>query len=155
MLAIRHRGLVVFTAANPAIPAGGFIGESKVAILEGLSKSRDRVARSELIAGSLSEIAKRDRIHTWLQRERLSLPIVLKPNEGQRGSGVVIAKSSDELHAYLRQSTWTRSSRNMCRASSLACSIAGSRRRHAAGSSLSPRSDCRSSLEMATGRSSA
>ena len=105
VLAIRHRSLVVFTGANPAIPAGGFIGESKAAILEGLSRSRDRVARSELIAGSLSEIAKRDRIHTWLQRERLSLPIVLKPNEGQRGSGVVIAKSSDELHAYLRQST--------------------------------------------------
>src|SRR5678815_4109649 len=46
--AIRHRSLVVFTGANPAIPAGGFIGESKIAILEGLWKSRDRVARSEL-----------------------------------------------------------------------------------------------------------
>ena len=74
------------------------------------------------------------RIHTWLQRERLSLPIVLKPNEGQRGSGVVIAKSSDELHAYLRQSTVDTIPRNMCRASSLACSIAASRQRHGARS---------------------
>lgn len=104
VLAIRHRSLVVFTGANPAIPASGFIGESKVAILEGLSRSH-RVARSELIAGSLSEMAKHDRVHAWLERERLSLPIVLKPNEGQRGSGVVIAKSSDELHACLRHST--------------------------------------------------
>ena len=32
-LAIRHRGLTVFTAANPGIEAGGFIGESKTAIL--------------------------------------------------------------------------------------------------------------------------
>ncbi len=29
LLAIRHRSLTVFTCANPAIPAGGFVGESK------------------------------------------------------------------------------------------------------------------------------
>ena len=104
VLAIRHRSLVAFTAANPAMPAGGFIGESKIAILEGLSTSRDRVARSELIAGSLSVSAKRDRVRLWLQRERLSLPVVLKPNEGQRGSGVVVAGSFDELQAYLHRS---------------------------------------------------
>ena len=48
VLAIRYRNLVTFTAANPAILAGGFVGESKIAILNGLSESRERVARSEL-----------------------------------------------------------------------------------------------------------
>lgn len=104
VLAIKHRSLVAFTAANPAIPAGGFIGESKFAILEGLSHSRDRVARSELISGSLSEYAKREHVRAFLRREGLSLPVVLKPNEGQRGSGVVVARSFDELDEYLRQS---------------------------------------------------
>ncbi|HVS09577.1 MAG TPA: alpha/beta fold hydrolase [Planctomycetota bacterium] len=33
-LGVRHRGLAVFTAANPALPAGGFVGESKARILE-------------------------------------------------------------------------------------------------------------------------
>ena len=32
-LAFRHRSLTLFTAVNPAIPAGGFIGESKFEIL--------------------------------------------------------------------------------------------------------------------------
>ena len=103
-LAVRHRSLVTFTAANPAIPASGFIGESKIAILDGLSKSRDRVARSEFIASSLPFSERCVRASAFMQRERLALPIVLKPNEGQRGSGVVVAKTLEELHAYLHRS---------------------------------------------------
>ena len=38
MLAVRHRGLLVFTAANPAIEDGGVVGESKSAILAGLAE---------------------------------------------------------------------------------------------------------------------
>jgi hypothetical protein len=103
-LAIRHRSLVAFTAANPAIPAGGFIGESKFAILDGLSKSRDRIARSELIAGCRPGREKLEQVRAFMRRERLSLPVVLKPNDGQRGSGVVVAWSHDELRAWLRRS---------------------------------------------------
>ena len=33
-LGVRHRGLTVFTAANPAMPAGGVIGESKIEVGE-------------------------------------------------------------------------------------------------------------------------
>ena len=29
-LALKHRGLTLFTCANPAIPEGGFVGESKM-----------------------------------------------------------------------------------------------------------------------------
>jgi hypothetical protein len=101
VLAFRHRSLVVFTAANPAILAGGFVGESKIDILKGLSKSEGRVARSALIASSLSAQAKLDMAQDFLRRERVSLPVVLKPNEGQRGSGVVIARSPGQLSAYL------------------------------------------------------
>jgi RimK-like ATP-grasp domain len=104
VLAIKHRSLLVFTAANPAILAGGVIGESKIDILKGLVDSAIRVARSALIEGSLSASAKRDRAQAFLRRERLSLPIVLKPNEGQRGSGVVVARSFEQLHGYLDRS---------------------------------------------------
>ncbi|MFY9556109.1 MAG: alpha/beta fold hydrolase, partial [Blastocatellia bacterium] len=45
-LALKHRSLTVFTSANPAMPAGGFIGESKLEILRGLSRSNGLVARS-------------------------------------------------------------------------------------------------------------
>ena len=38
-LGIKNGGLNVFTCANPAIPAGGFVGESKKEILDGLKNS--------------------------------------------------------------------------------------------------------------------
>jgi hypothetical protein len=101
VLAIRHRSLVAFTAANPAIPASGFIGESKIDILRGLSRSADRIARSAIIAGAVPTVVKRQQVDAFMQRAGISLPIVLKPNAGQRGSGVVVARSSDQLDAYL------------------------------------------------------
>jgi hypothetical protein len=44
---------------------------------------------------------KRQLVDAFMQREGLSFPVVLKPNAGQRGSGVVIARSDAELAAYL------------------------------------------------------
>mgnify|MGYP003694703213 CR=1 FL=1 len=41
-LGVRHRGLTLFTAANPGIEAGGFINESKAAILTALAGRRGR-----------------------------------------------------------------------------------------------------------------
>ena len=100
-LAIRHRSVTAFTAANPAIPAGGFIGESKIDILRGLSRSADRIARSAWFAGSLPTIVKRQLVDAFMERDGVALPVVLKPNVGQRGSGVVIARSDEELDEYL------------------------------------------------------
>jgi len=37
LLGLRHRSLTLFTAANPGIPDGGFVGESKAAILGALA----------------------------------------------------------------------------------------------------------------------
>lgn len=42
-LGLRFRNLTLFTAANPSLPAGGFVGESKSDILDGLPA--DAVAR--------------------------------------------------------------------------------------------------------------
>ena len=100
-LAAKHRSLVVFTAANPAILAGGVVGESKIAILRGLGRSGHGVARSDLIASDLPAPVRRERANEFLQRHHLSLPVVLKPNEGQRGSGVVVARTREQLHAHL------------------------------------------------------
>ena len=103
VLAVRHRSLVAFTAANPAMPAGGFVGESKIDILRGLSRSGNSIARSALIGGSLPSDVKRQLALAFMQRDDVGLPVVLKPNEGQRGSGVVVARSQAELHWYLDQ----------------------------------------------------
>jgi len=96
-LGVRHRGLTVFTAANPGIEGGGFIAESKAAILTGLAGAGDAVARWKLVpagTGRFDDVAD------------LGLPLVLKPDAGQRGSGVAIARSGAEVEAYLSQARY-------------------------------------------------
>jgi pimeloyl-ACP methyl ester carboxylesterase len=100
----RHRSVTAFTAVNPAMPAGGFIGESKIEILRGLSASSEWVAQSAFIDGNLDIHAKVTSARLFMQSAGLDLPIVLKPDHGQRGSGVVVARTWDELTAYLEQS---------------------------------------------------
>ena len=98
-LAARHRSLTVFTAANPAIPAGGFIGESKIDILRGLGPAS--VARSLFLEGTLPAPLKIARVEAFLSSLERQLPIVVKPDQGQRGSGVMVARTRETLHARL------------------------------------------------------
>ncbi len=105
-LGLKHRGLAVFTAADPAMPAGGFVGESKVDILNGLTVGRDAVARYALVDASLSLGQRRDRIDGFMQEHQLVYPIVLKPNTGQRGAGVVVVRSAVARDRYLERATW-------------------------------------------------
>ncbi|HEY7543761.1 MAG TPA: alpha/beta fold hydrolase [Blastocatellia bacterium] len=103
-LALRHRSLTVFTAANPAIPAGGFIGESKIEILHSLSGFKDHIARASLIESALEAEKRVERAQAFMAENNLSFPIVLKPNAGQRGSGVAVIKSREAMEDYLRRS---------------------------------------------------
>lgn len=95
-LAVRHRSLTVFTAANPAIPGGGLAGESKFAILQALARTPADTGHFTLIRGSrdaglVVDFAAR---HGW--------PVVLKPDVGERGNGVAIVRSPEEARHYLR-----------------------------------------------------
>jgi pimeloyl-ACP methyl ester carboxylesterase/membrane protein DedA with SNARE-associated domain len=104
-LAVKHRGLTLFTAANPAIPGGGFVGESKAEILRGLAAADGLVARATLIETSLDGEARLEKAKTFMAENRLDFPVVLKPNQGQRGSGVAVARSDEELRDYLHRSS--------------------------------------------------
>lgn len=103
-LLVRYRGAMVFTAANPAIPASGVVGESKMAILRGLTAAGPRVARSALIEGGTPTGDKRQQAHAFLETAGGTPPVVLKPDVGQRGSGVVVARTHEALDAYLAES---------------------------------------------------
>lgn len=100
-LGIRHRGLTLFTASNPAIEAGGFIGESKSAILKGLAGAGPAVPPWRLLPAGDPIETRLEALRRFLEDERLAFPIVLKPDAGQRGSGVAIPKTWDEAAAYL------------------------------------------------------
>ncbi len=101
-LAIRHGGLNVFTCANPAIPAGGFAGESKAEIYEGLRKSKAASAHLleyEQILSQLSIEEKMMSVRTFLSAKKLGFPVVLKPDAGERGKDTSIVNSERELQS--------------------------------------------------------
>ncbi|MBK7597803.1 MAG: VTT domain-containing protein [Acidobacteria bacterium] len=102
-LSLKSRSLTAFTAANPAIEAGGFIGESKSAILHGLQGAcdNDNIARHRLIAAGRSFPERLALAGDFMQSKQLAFPVVLKPNAGQRGAGVMIIRSEAELNEAL------------------------------------------------------
>ena len=88
-LAVKYRSLTVFTAADPAFPDGGLVGESKSEIL-GAIGDRARVART-VVAGDGGDLVAAVG----------GLPVVVKPDVGERGAGVAIVRSEQELAARL------------------------------------------------------
>jgi membrane protein DedA with SNARE-associated domain len=98
-LCVRHRcSPLVITAANPAIPHGGFVGESKYDILRALGASH--IIPSELIRGGdvPDRLARLDRI---IDERDWTYPLILKPDAGQRGAGVKLIRNRDEAVACL------------------------------------------------------
>ncbi|MEM8962701.1 MAG: alpha/beta fold hydrolase [Acidobacteriota bacterium] len=92
---IRFRSITVFTAANPGMNAGGgFVGESKAQILDRLDPAK--VAPFELLP--IEESERETRLDAFIEEH--GLPMVLKPNAGQRGDGVKVIRERDETEAY-------------------------------------------------------
>jgi membrane protein DedA with SNARE-associated domain len=87
-LAIRHRSATVFTAANPAIYTGGLLDESKSSILQSIGEQA-AVASWEIVRPGMA---------VYLDR---AFPVVCKPDVGERGRGVKIVRSPEQLAEYL------------------------------------------------------
>ena len=102
-LVIRYRGLT-FTAANPGLPGGGFIGEKKSFGLEKLRRHQaDFVADFEVIPLTLEPTARMEQALAFMARKQLDFPVILKPDYGQRGIGVQVIRDQDAMRAYLQQ----------------------------------------------------
>jgi membrane protein DedA with SNARE-associated domain len=97
-LALRHRGFRTITAANPGMPDGGVLGESKFAILSRLPEEWT-VPTDVLEPGPAC--ARAARLHGMLRSRKWSFPLVLKPDVGQRGTGVRLVRTEGEAREYL------------------------------------------------------
>ena len=104
---LRYRHLTLFTAVNPAIPAGGFVEESKSAILTGLLEGAPGapIARFASIDLPDAQEARLPSVQAAIRASGLDLPVVLKPDVGERGRGVAVVRSEAELAAYLVQAS--------------------------------------------------
>ncbi len=99
-LAVRFRSLTIFTCANPAILASGFVGESKEEILQCLGKSKAAkpfLLKHTFLSKGFSVLENLGRAADFMTENGLNFPIVIKPDVGERGFGVQIVKNSDDL----------------------------------------------------------
>ncbi len=98
-LGLKHRSPMAFTAANPALEAGGMVGEKKHQALAPLQNNApDLVARYKLIQAT--HAFQRVQQAVQFAREH-GMPLVLKPDVGQRGRGVFVARNETQIRDYL------------------------------------------------------
>jgi membrane protein DedA with SNARE-associated domain len=101
-LGFRKGGFLTVTAANPGIETGGLVGERKSEILDRYTGKSDLVAQY-LLVDACDEAADKRLAHIQkeLDSRALEYPLIAKPDRGQRGSGVQLVKSDEELLEYL------------------------------------------------------
>jgi pimeloyl-ACP methyl ester carboxylesterase/membrane protein DedA with SNARE-associated domain len=99
LLGLRHRSLSLFTLANPGIPTGGFVGESKGDLLAQMPAA---VVPGWIRLGAEDSVAaRRAQVAAFLDRPGVDLPLVLKPDVGERGFGVRVMRTAEEIDDYL------------------------------------------------------
>lgn len=111
-LGLKHRGLTLPTCVNPGIEAGGgMVGESKHSIMRALGSGRAGAPASVLatvMIGEDGDLQRRaDRVIDAMQREPslASFPIIIKPDSGQRGFGVRVMRSREDIVEYFTSMT--------------------------------------------------
>lgn len=103
-LGFKYGGFNLPSIANPGMYIGGLVGESKFATLQQLSRSSEGfTARSGLIKKHAPK--RMERLEELCGEHRLDLPLVLKPDVAQRGSGFKLVRAWDEARDYLAKVT--------------------------------------------------
>jgi len=101
LLALRNRGFSTVTAANPGMTDGGTVGESKFEILARLP-AEWTIPSSLIPAGSLFD--RLEHVRCRLEQSGWCFPLVLKPDVGQRGTGVRLVHTIEQVERYLTAS---------------------------------------------------
>lgn len=107
-LSLRYRNPLVFTAANPGVPAGGgLVGERKDVILRGLQSTEagERCALAfALIEAGPSPEARAAQAARAVETDRAlgGWPVIVKPNMGWRGASVRVCQDAGDLLRYFR-----------------------------------------------------
>lgn len=106
--ALRRGGPMTFTCVNPGIPhGGGVVGESKMHIFRALAGASDRLIPTAYIDAGPSASERADLV-ARLVREDPTLgdyPVILKPNEAQRGHGFKVIRNREDAHRYFESMT--------------------------------------------------
>lgn len=97
-LSAKARSFFFFTASNPGIETGGLLGESKIDLLAQIS---DEFKPKTLF---FTHGTSADKVIAQCNTNRLSFPVIAKPNAGERGWRVDKLTTEAELRAYAEES---------------------------------------------------
>jgi pimeloyl-ACP methyl ester carboxylesterase/membrane protein DedA with SNARE-associated domain len=99
-LAIRYKGPMTLTAANPGIPAGGIVGESKSHILDSLEGQEKWIIPYALIRRGRKPVKRTRVLREIMTRNGWEFPIILKPDASQRGVGLRLINDEESALEY-------------------------------------------------------
>ncbi|MEO0478747.1 MAG: alpha/beta fold hydrolase [Planctomycetota bacterium] len=88
------------SSVNPVWPDGGFIGESKQKVLDRFPK--EAVLESFFIEPNADGRYDEEWILKEIEDRQLGWPLIIKPDQGQRGTGVKKVESPEDLTTRLR-----------------------------------------------------
>ena len=98
-LGLRYRDFSLPSVANPRISTGGLCGESKSSILDQAGPAASSwIARYARFRTTEQDLA---RALVLLRQQKLSLPLVVKPDIGCNGTGVRLAHDKEALGSVL------------------------------------------------------
>ncbi|MFP4283187.1 MAG: alpha/beta fold hydrolase [Opitutales bacterium] len=93
LVLVRYRRPTLFTLCNPAMPHGGFIGERKSEILAAFPAGTEGLLPWALCPAGETLGSRLARLEAFQRGLASPWPVVIKPDEGQRGAGVAIVRS--------------------------------------------------------------
>ena len=96
-LALRSRSLFFFTASNPTIEFGGLLGEKKSEVFDLIPDQY--IPKTQLFQPESTETD----VLAYMGKERISFPIILKPDVGERGWMVRKVRNEREVREYLKK----------------------------------------------------
>jgi hypothetical protein len=94
-LCIRARSLIFFSASNPGIAMGGMFGESKFDVLKKVPKKY--IPKTILIPRP----ASKESVIKSLELQGFHLPVIFKPDLGERGFMVTRIETENDIAYYL------------------------------------------------------
>lgn len=96
---LRRRNLAFFTNINPNWHTGGFVNSSKIDAFKGIDSKW--LPKSVHVSKNTSISV----LKTTLSKQNIHFPYILKPNEGERGLGVIKLTNNEELEAVLNKNS--------------------------------------------------
>jgi hypothetical protein len=94
-LSLRARSPLFFSASNPGIAMGGMFGESKFDVLEKVP------ARYKPLTALVRSRSEKNDVLRIMAAKNFKLPVIFKPDLGERGFMVKRINSEDEIDHYL------------------------------------------------------